>query len=291
MSHQQEFTEAGVLVGVDGSVPSLAAVEWAARAAADSGQPLILCLVVPDKHTATTFGDPEIGLVLARRAEQVLERARTEALTAQPELRTVTRVVAGQPAEQLAELAAGADMLVVGSHGTGWLHRLIVGSTSMQLAAHAPGTLVVTRTDPYRVDGRVLVGVDDSEPAQAALEFAFATAARLGRWLLAIHAYAVPPSVPTQRLENAQEPALISRLDATRVLDDALAPWTAKYPEMNVRREICRGPASRVLAKASVNAALLVVGSRGHGGFPGLLLGSVSQHVVALATCPVAITH
>ncbi|MGX7829609.1 universal stress protein [Actinokineospora sp. 24-640] len=76
-----------------------------------------------------------------------------------------------------------------------------------------------------------------------------------------------------------------------RALAEAMSGWTEKYPDVPVRRAVTRGHPARTLTGIAAGAALLVVGSRGAGGFRGLLLGSVSQGVLHHATCPVAIVR
>ncbi len=287
MAAEQEAARLGVLVGVDGSRASLAAVDWAAQLGADTGAPLTLCLVVPDDPSFGLPADPSIAEDVRERGKTALHQAREHALRSQPHANLAIELVSGQPAATLCDMAARAQLLVVGSHGTGWFDRLLIGSTSTQVAAHAPGIVVVTRMEGRRVDGPVLVGVDASAQSQAALEFGFQTAARLDRGLLALHAYGAPASALALR----KEPAVAGRLAATELLDEALAPWIGKFPGVRVRREVQQGSASRILVQTSINAALVALGSRGRGGFAGLALGSVSQHVLALASCPVAIAH
>lgn len=186
-------------------------------------------------------------------------------------------------------LAESADLVVVGSLGPGWADRLVIAATAMQVAKHASCTVVVTRLNRYRADGPILVGVDDSDGAQAALKFAFDTAAREHRDLHAMNVYGVPPGLPG--LPRGSDVAKLARRAATERLDQALAPWMEKYPDVPVRREIRRGAASKVLVRASSEASLVVVGSRGRGGFAQLLLGSVGHYLLSLASCPVAIAR
>jgi nucleotide-binding universal stress UspA family protein len=291
MAEQHSSAVPAVLVGVDGSKASLVAVDWAARAASESGHALFLCLVMPADHFYWLPAETALTDELRARGEHILRQARDRALSAYPQLHTIFELVSGQPAEQLIQLVGPDDLLVLGSHGTGWFQRLVIGSTCSQVAAHARGTVVATRTTDYRADGPVLVGVDDSEPAHRALAFAFATAQRLGRDLHIVHAFSMPPTMPAHGVILMEPPEAAGRLAAIDILDTILAGWADKYPEVSVRREVVRGNAGQALVEASRDASLLVVGSRGHGGFAGLVLGSVSQHVLASATCPVAITH
>ena len=80
-------------------------------------------------------------------------------------------------------------------------------------------------------------------------------------------------------------------LTARELLADAVAPWALKYPAVEVEITVVDGSAASALVQASKGAALVVVGSRGHGGFTGLLLGSVSQALLRHADCPVAVVR
>ena len=77
--------------------------------------------------------------------------------------------------------------------------------------------------------------------------------------------------------------------EATKVLDDAVAKLRARHPSVEIHTSVTEGYTAQILVEASVGADLLVVGSRGHGEFAGMLLGSVSEHCVTHAHCPVLV--
>lgn len=291
MSEQRNSAAPAVLVGVDGSTGSMSAVEWAARTAAETGRILFLCMVIPTEHAYWFTREPILTDELRLRGEEVLSKARDHALDAYPQLHCISDLVSGQPAEQLVRLTGPDDLLVLGGHGAGWVQRLQVGSTCAQAAAHASGTVVVTRTPGFREDGPIVAGVDDSAHAHKVLAFGFETAARLGRTLHAVHVVPVPPVLSLQGVTLINESETAGREVATDVLDNLLNRWAEKYPQVRLEREIASGAPGRILVQQSQYASLMVVSSRGRGGFAGLLLGSVSQHVLALAECPVAIAH
>jgi nucleotide-binding universal stress UspA family protein len=81
------------------------------------------------------------------------------------------------------------------------------------------------------------------------------------------------------------------RAEVLRTAEHSLGKWTEKYPDVDVRVEVEEGPAARELVEASRTAGLLVVGTRGHGGLAGMLLGSVSHAVLRHADCPVVIAR
>jgi nucleotide-binding universal stress UspA family protein len=142
------------------------------------------------------------------------------------------------------------------------------------------------------VSGTIVVGVDGSERGQAALRFALDEARVRGARVRAICAWEVVPTadVPFGSglavADLADERALAER--GAQALLEQLDDQTGSAG-VEVAGEVLEGPAGAVLVDASRDADLLVVGSRGHGAVMGLLLGSVSQHCVQHAHCPVVV--
>jgi nucleotide-binding universal stress UspA family protein len=138
---------------------------------------------------------------------------------------------------------------------------------------------------------RIVVGLDGSEAASAALAFAVAEARLRGAQVDAVIAWHEPYVAPTMTPVVA-DPAVFEE-SAERALDRALEGVDQSGEPVKIERRVVHGSAAGVLLEAAEGATMLVVGSRGRGGFAGLLLGSVSQQVVHHATCPVVIipTH
>ncbi|MGI8874679.1 MAG: universal stress protein [Egibacteraceae bacterium] len=145
--------------------------------------------------------------------------------------------------------------------------------------------------------GRIVVGVDGSPGAVVALEWALAEARLRGATLEVVHVYA-PPSYYAYSMATvaaggealAGPEADARRLAAEEALDEVLAKAASEWTDVEVRRSVIEALApARVLVEGSRGADLLVVGSRGRGGFAGLLLGSVSQQCVQHATCPMVV--
>jgi nucleotide-binding universal stress UspA family protein len=135
---------------------------------------------------------------------------------------------------------------------------------------------------------RIVVGVDGSPSSVQALRWALEQARITGAPVCAVCAWDLPAS-PTY---VAVEEDIGYREEGARtVLDGAIKDATSDAATLPVQREVVCGHPAKVLVDASTDAGLLVVGSRGHGGFAGLLLGSVSQHVVAHASCPVVVVR
>lgn len=279
-----------VLVGVDGSEASLRAVEWAAAEASARAAGLTVCCVAAD-------GPPEAALLWGQdfsreQADRVVADAAARAGRVAPAVPVSTEVLVGSATRQLIGHAAGHELLVVGSRGLGAFTGLLVGSVSEQVAEHAPGPVVVVRGETVNRDLPVLLGVDASAANQPAIEFAFATADRNSVPLAAI--CAVPPVLITPPIGYPMAPVPDVqglRESAARLLADALRPWSEKYPQVVVEQRPTVGRPTPALLQASASGSLLVVGSRGHSQLAGLLLGSVSRHVLRHSDCPVAVVR
>jgi len=134
--------------------------------------------------------------------------------------------------------------------------------------------------------GRIVVGIDGSASSVAALEWALRQAELTGAPLEAIttwewatnYGWAFP-------FPSEYDP----KVDAQKMLDEVLAPTLAAHPGVRVESTLLEGHPAPVLVEASREADLLVVGSRGHGEFAGMLIGSVSEHCVTNAHCPVLV--
>jgi nucleotide-binding universal stress UspA family protein len=169
---------------------------------------------------------------------------------------------------------------------------LLIGSVAVDLAAHASCPVVVVRgPEPDYTAPRpepVVVGVDGSPTSEAAVAFAFEAAALQNVPLVAVHVWHDLLVDPTMA------PLLdwdVVESDEREVLAERLAGWTAKYPDVPVRRLVACDRPGRALVDESGRAQLVVVGSRGRGGFRGMLLGSVSQALLHHAHCPVAVVR
>lgn len=139
---------------------------------------------------------------------------------------------------------------------------------------------------------QIVVGVDGSECSQRALRWAHAEAREHGAELVVVTAWTPqPPSPASPGLMFVPDTDVQPDELAGNVLGDALASLSEGADVSAVRREVIRGGAAKVLIDLSADADLVVVGSRGHGAFSGMLLGSVSQHLVSHASCNVVVVR
>lgn len=287
--------ETAVVVGVDGSEPSLAALDWAIAEAADRQARLRVVHTYTwpmyrEEFDALPHGPEEGGLRTA--AVEILANAVRRVRTTAPEVPVDSVLLTGPASRRLLAEAADADLLVVGSRGHGGFAGLLLGSVSGQVGTHALCPVVVVRSstgDAGQWSGQVIVGVDDIDGSAGTVEFALDEAARLGTGLIVAHS--MPPALTVSAMPG---PAML--YDDTELVEsaelrfaEAVARWADKRPELSVNPHFSRRPAAWMLIEASAGAKLVVVGSRGRGGFTGLLLGSVSRQLLHHAACPVAV--
>ncbi|MGJ7440980.1 universal stress protein [Aquipuribacter sp. MA13-6] len=287
-----------IVVGVDGSPAAEAAVRWAAAEATEQRRPLHLVHAFswPLTRPRVSLDSPDEGLVgsgLRTDAEQVLAEAEAQAHSASPGLEVTTELVVAGPAAAVLAGAEGAHVLVLGSRGLGGFRGLLVGSVSAEVATHAPCPVVVVRApadgpdQPSGPTGRVVVGVDGSDVSALAVGFAFERAARRGLGLTAVRAWELPAATNPWGVTVADR----MQEDERQALAASLEPWQSRFPDVDVDPRLVNGHAGQALVAASDGAELVVVGSRGRGGFAGVLLGSVSQAVLHHACGPVAVVR
>jgi nucleotide-binding universal stress UspA family protein len=279
----------GVLVGVDESVCSREALAWAAADAAVRRVPLTVATVVDLPRLADVPLSAELVGTAEIACRRLVDAAVVRARDVVGDLPVRGRVLTGDAAAELLRLAAGADEVVVGSHGTGRFGRLLVGSVGSRVAEHAPCPAVVVRSRP--AGGPVVVGIDNSPHSETALEYGFAYADRHGLPLVALHGYASGASAYPLVPYPIEEEVARLRADAARAAEHSLRTWPEKYPGVEARADVAEGGAAQLLVEASRTAGLLVVGTRGHGGLVGMLLGSVSQAMIRHACSPVVVAR
>lgn len=283
----------GIVVGVDGSSTARQAAVWAAEEARARRLPLRLvhAYAVPDRgypRFLVSFHGLRRGLRF--QGKQALDEATEAVRQAVPEVRPETDMIEAVTAVAMLRESHRARMLVLGSRGLGGFTGMLVGSVTMAVAAHARAPVVVVRghepDKPAHREGPVVVGVDDSDTSRAAVEFGCATASLWSLPLIALH------SITDADAEAAEAGGPGGEERSRLSMAEALAGTAEQFPDVEIRQDLSRRRASRALLEHSVHdAALVVVGSRGRGGFTGLLLGSTSQTVLTHSSCPTAVVH
>jgi nucleotide-binding universal stress UspA family protein len=274
---------APVVVGVDGSACSLAAVDLAAREAALRDRPLKVVHAFAWPYLEPPLAPPGPGPREA--AQRIVSDAVARAVAAAPGIAVSPALLTGRPAPVLLRESAAAALVVLGDRGTGGFAELLVGSVASQVATHAACAVVVARATQSR-GGGVLLGVDGSPGSATAVAFAFEEAALRGVALTAVHTWAHPVPMDASDIPLGYDE---TEAQEARLLAEALAGWSEKYPSVAVHRRLIRARTRPTLIEATSRAQLAVVGSRGRGRLVGMLLGSVSHALLHHARCPVAV--
>jgi nucleotide-binding universal stress UspA family protein len=280
----------GILAAVDGSSESDAALRWAIAEAALRDAPITLMHVIAP--VVVTYPVRNLQGSYNRwqedNAAHVVELAEKAVHGAGPNLRVQTKVRHGGVATELVDASRDATLTVVGSRGLGAIGGSVLGSISRALLHYGHGPVAVVRADGGEVDrsAPVLLGIDGSPASEAATALAFDEASRRGVGLVALHAWSdvgVFPALGEDWRTYEQE--------GHEVIGERLAGWQEQYPDVSVtRRIVCDRPA-RWLLEESAEAQLVVLGSRGRGGFSRMLLGSVSTAVAEGSTTPVIVVR
>ena len=288
-----------IVVGYDGSEPAGTALDWAADQAERLRLPLTVVSVAdygwmqPGIYTPPAW--PEL---FQEEAAQVAAKGGNRARKTATSIDVSTEAEVGHAADVLVGASRTAECLVVGTRGHTEVSGALLGSVSFAVSLHTHSPVVVVRGDGRAPgpDRPVLVGVDDSDGARAALRYAADRAAESGASLIVATSYhPVSALVWAESGYFRPETEHMADLDAMarKVAGDvtAAAARSAKehHPALDVRQLVIAGSPARELVRAADDCALLVIGTRGRGGFTGLLLGSVSRSAIHSAPCPVAI--
>ena len=287
-----------LVVGIDGSATALAAARWAAAIAAQRRRGLRLVhaveeLLVPYPHAEPAHQD--LQALVGARGQRLLEEAADAATAVAPDVRPELIQRPEHAADALLAESATAGMVVLGSPSSRPLGRVLLGSVSLALAAHAECPVALARPhvaeDEPPTEGPVVVGVDGTPTSEDAIAAAFEEASWRGAPLTAVHCWreGVLSSVFAEG-RWALDRAAVEKHEH-EVLAQRLAGWQEKFPDVVVSRVVLPGnPAERLLELAD-RARLLVVGSRGRSGLAALALGSTSQAVMSYALCPVLVVR
>ncbi|AGZ53361.1 universal stress protein [Mycobacterium kansasii] len=285
----------GIVVGIDESPSARLAVQWAAHDAELRNIPLTLVHAVSPEVSSRLKMPMPAGL--ARWQQDRGRRLVDEALKVVDEAAQgggpagVHTEILGSPAvPALVDLSKDAEMVVTGCLGSGrWPGRQLGSVSSAVLRyAHCP-VVIVHDEDPsaaQRGQAPVLVGIDGSSASELATAFAFDEAARRRVGLVGLHAWS---DIDVSEWPGIDWPATQSM--AEQVLAERLAGWQEQYPDVAVTRIVVQDQPARQLVDKSGQAQLVVVGSRGRGGFAGMSVGSVGEAVAQLAQVPVIVAR
>ncbi|MDX3110002.1 universal stress protein [Nonomuraea angiospora] len=272
-----------VVVGVDGSRTAWAALAWAAGDAGRRELPLRIVHVREPWLAERPLSASSDQETLTERCDRLLAAAADRAHELAPGARTSTALVTGAVIERLRSESETADTVVVGSRGLGGFAGLVLGSVGFGLAGYAESPVVVVRRPPRDGSGEIVVGYDASPCADMALEYALAQAVARRARLRVLYGRRYPYTAPHP---VGYGPLPVGEADE---IGRRLALRREKYPEVELIESIVDEHPVPALAAASRVADLVVVGSRGLGGFTSAMLGSVSRGVLQRAHCPVSV--
>jgi nucleotide-binding universal stress UspA family protein len=253
-------------------------VRWAAAEASARHAELRLVTAHPYPAAPDRYLPNESAAEHHAEATRLLAILADEVAAGWPGLAITTELVPGAPAEVLRAAADDADLLVVGADDASPFTEAINGSVPGELLTTAPCPLAVvprrewTELTALPASAPVVAAFDGSTTSHAALAYAFAAASRSGLALTVLRC--VPPGAP--------EPAGASR---------ALIGFGELYPDVAVAAEASAADPKDAFVRASRNAALLVLGSRGRGRLASGLFGSVSRHLIRRSACPVVVAR
>jgi len=297
-------TKERIVVGVDGSEGARRALTWTLSEAAARGADVEVVSAYPlDFYWLDRFAMDHARIEAIRSAtethakEMVAEARQDPAVATLPGVAEVgvrIFVVGGSPTEHLVKRSDGAALLVVGNRGRGALRSTVAGSVALHCSSHAKCPVVVVHPTSAAAEERprVVVGLDDSEPARAALAAAVAQASSLGASLDVVVAYqepnywidlyaiASPPPGETKKHAHERGEAIVAEVVGPQAVGDG-----------TVRVVAVEGSPGEVLVDQAEGARLLVVGSRSRNLFEGVVLGSVALHCAMHAPCPVLVVR
>ena len=277
------INEKAILVGVDGSHASYKATWWAANFAKHAGLTLqIVCAYSLPSYAAVSFDATYTAMgddnAAHSDAQEILSKAK--AIADEQGVEAATLIVTGDPASVFVELSRNYNLIVIGNRGKGGLAERLLGTTSSSLPAYAYCPIVVV---PYTDDDgnlmhlnntitKVAVGSDESKWGLKALDIAASFA---NMWGAELDVISAAPKVQGSDGDKAVMESFMEDLEV-RI-----------KPDLKITRTVVPGNAVQALTKASYDHDVVVVGSRGRGGFTGLLLGSTSQGLIQHAVGPV----
>ncbi len=290
-------TNGPVTVCVDDSPATATVVGWAASEAAIRHTALRIVTAIDDINPPLARWQlpPDFFQPVRDEAHRLLERSATVAHEVggdRTDFRPAItkRLVHGPASAALIGESDSASLLVLGAMKAGVAAR--IGSVSTSVAAHADCPVAFVPDSVHdRGDEppRVVVGVDGSSHSTEALDAAFSEADRRGASLTVVHAW--------QRLHadsayvDADDNAARQRQGAEALVGEQVAGHTEQYPDLEVVQMVEEGDPADLLAAASRDADVVFVGSRGRGGFAGMLLGSTSGALISATRCPLVVVR
>lgn len=288
---ETQLSELPIIVGIDGSEQSEQAMIWALDEAARIKAPVCLVHVMEWLPEFMEVLSEAANRRVVEQAQQTANAALAKAQGLCPEVATTVQIEPGLQTTVLCDMSKDARMLVLGSRGRGGFLGLLAGSVCETVSAHAHCPVVMVRAMPAATRLPVVVGVDPSASGVLAIRFAFEQAAAREVAVIGVRAWPAPMLAPNHPPALRHEELSTLESAERALLDRLLSEASAGFPGVLPEGRLVAGSAAAAVLALSEHAQLAVVGSRGHGGFAGALLGSVSRQVLHHAPCPVAIVR
>lgn len=287
--HKQGWNMSGktLLIGIDGTESSRAALRWAMRRALAIGAEVTLVRVIDDEWT--TIGSRMLD-ELEEDSRRLLEREAEYARSLASGVAVQTRLLHGNVMRELTAASDEAEMIVVGTHKTGFINGKVFGSRSLRLAAAARTPVAIIPQGSPR-DGRgVVAGVDDSPAGRLATRLAAEEAERTRQSLTLLRAFTVP-ELSTKNDDAQRELVQHGEARASSALAAAASLAAQTAPGLDVKTRSVRRPAAEALVDAAATAALLVIGNSRREDTDDTMVGSVSHDVLINLTGPTIVVH
>ncbi|XVQ90021.1 universal stress protein [Microbispora siamensis] len=281
-----------IVVGVDGSTPSLQAAGWAGQEAELRGAPLRIVYAtlrwpyyVPLVPQPASWGpDAEAA------ARAVLDQATVHARAGRPHLAVSAEIVDGAAAEALVAAAEGAQLIVVGNRGRGGFAELLLGSVSRYVTARAPCPVAVVRQMGEGGRDEITVGVTGHPDQEPVLEFAFREAALRHAGLRAVHAWTHPAATELGNLQPFVYGVDSVGAEEARLLAESIAGRRENFPDVTLTERVMQEHPAKALIEASAETDLVIIGA--HTGMAARLgLGATAHAVLHHAGAPVIVVR
>lgn len=279
-----------IVVGINGSAGSEAALSWALQRASRYKLPVILLYAVDDDWMSPDFQYQEI---VRESAMELLQKGQDRARAQAPDVAVEVQLRHGSAGRALREASRDASLVVVGAHDRHWLDGGPLTDRALQVvsASDSPVAVIAPAPAPAAGGQGVVVGVDGSEESLQAVSFAASEADRAGDELTVVLAV----RSPARWIEKKIPPGGVAKTvveEARVVLAESVAGLGDRYPDLVIHQRLeTENEPAKALANIARQARLLVVGSRGRGGFSRLLLGSTAHAVLLDVPCPTIVTR
>lgn len=277
-----------IVVGINGSAGSEAALTWALQRAARLKLAVIAIHAVDDRWMSPDF---EYHELIRESGMELLHKAEASASQQAPDVKVEIQLRHGSAGAALREASKQASMVAVGAHDKHWLDGGPLTDRALQIVSASDSPVAVIPLKQGATAGGVVVGVDGSEESTQAVQFAAAEADRGRDELTVVLGFRSPARWVENQLPSSGLAESIVEEDRI-VLAESVAGLGDKYPDLVIhqRLETDTEPA-KALVDLAAEARLLVVGSRGRGVFSRLVLGSTAHAVLLHVPCPTIVTR